>query len=180
VKMQAQDVAVALAHIQAYGAKAGWDMSRMVVIGHSAGAHLAVLVSVDGQYMRDAGVKPWLATISLDSGALNVPQIMTGRHMGLYDDAFGENAEGWQAVSPLHRITQAPMSMLLVCSSRRKYSCDQASEFTQAITAAGGTSYALPEDMSHGDINDELGKNAAYTAQIDDFLRHVGWFGANK
>ena len=180
VGTQALDVAAALAHIQAYGAKSGWDMSRMVVIGHSAGAHLAVLVSVDGRYMQATGVTPWLATISLDSGALDVPQIMTGRHMGLYDDAFGADEAMWPAYSPLHRITQAPMKMLLVCSSRRKYSCDQADAFSKAVAAIGGTAYALPEDMSHGDINDEVGKNAAYTAQLDDYLRHVGWLVVRK
>jgi arylformamidase len=180
VGVQAQDVAAALAHIQAYGAKQGWDMSRMVVMGHSAGAHLAVLVSVDNRYREKFNVAPWLATISLDSGALNVPQIMSQRHYGFYDDVFGSTTSLWESYSPLHQIRDARIPLLLVCSSKRDISCAQAKDFSAAIQSQGGSAFVLPQDMTHGDINDEVGKDAAYTAQIDSYLQHIGWMPAKK
>ncbi len=175
VGMQAQDVAAALAHIQAYGAQAGWDMARMVVMGHSAGGHLVVLNSVDVRYGKAVGLKPWLATIALDSAVYDVPELMSQRHFRLYDEPFGDDPHVWQRYSPLHHIDDAQTPMLLVCSSRREVSCGQAEHFKQVMVSKGGKVYVLPKDMNHGDINDELGKDAVYTAQVDDYLNHIGW-----
>lgn len=180
VGVQAQDVASALAHIQAYSAKAGWDMSRLVLMGHSAGAHLSALITVDTQYTELAKVQPWLATIALDSGALNVPQIMSSKHFGFYDDAFGDTPQEWELYSPIHHIEDAHTPMILVCSSQRKNSCNQAQDFAAGIKAKGGSATVLPIDKSHGDVNDELGQDEEYTAQVDSFLRQVGWFGRGK
>ena len=36
----------------------GGDTSRIVVVGHSAGAHTAALLALDERYLRDAGVEP--------------------------------------------------------------------------------------------------------------------------
>jgi arylformamidase len=33
----------------------------------------------------------------------------------------------------------------------------------------------LPADLSHGEINSELGLPSAYTERVDAFLRGIGW-----
>lgn len=180
VGVQAQDVAAAVAHIQAYGAKAGWDVSRLVLMGHSAGAHLASLITVDTHYTEAVKAQPWLATISLDSGALNVPEIMGSKHFRFYDDAFGSDPEQWKLYSPLYRIVNAHTPMLMVCASPRKTACAQADAFASAMKAAGGRVDVLPINKSHGDVNEDLGTDEDYTAQVDAFLKQVGWFGRGK
>jgi len=52
---QAEDVARALAYLHRAAGQYGLDPKRIYLMGHSAGAHLASLVALDGRYLRDAG-----------------------------------------------------------------------------------------------------------------------------
>jgi acetyl esterase/lipase len=171
---QAQDVAAALAKVQAEAA--GWnaDPARVVLMGHSAGAHLVALVASDPSLMAGAGAKPVLGSVLLDSGALDVPQIMEHRHLSLYDHAFGKDPAFWQKVSPYHQLAGQPSPMLLVCSSRRSDSCPAAEAFAKKMTAMNAKANVLPEPMSHGEINAKLGLANDYTTAVEKFLQGLG------
>ena len=65
VLQQAQDVASALAFVQRSAAQWGADASRVVLMGHSAGAHLAALVSTSPVHAQQAGARPWLGTVEI-------------------------------------------------------------------------------------------------------------------
>lgn len=54
----AADVARAVAWAQANAARLGADPNRVVLMGHSAGAQLAALVSYDPHWLEDAGARP--------------------------------------------------------------------------------------------------------------------------
>ncbi|MGV3577775.1 alpha/beta hydrolase [Brevundimonas sp.] len=54
-----QDAAAATARVAEVVATYGGDPERLGVIGHSAGAHLAMMITLDGRYMRAVG-KPHL------------------------------------------------------------------------------------------------------------------------
>lgn len=56
VEEQARDVAAALAHLLKRAESLGIDRSRVVLTGHSAGAHLVALVGTDEQYLRAEGL----------------------------------------------------------------------------------------------------------------------------
>ncbi len=56
VESQAADIAAAIARLRADAAANGLDPERIVLMGHSAGAHLAALVGTDPRYLRAAGV----------------------------------------------------------------------------------------------------------------------------
>ena len=56
VEQQAADVASAIAWLRANAAKEGLDPDRIVLMGHSAGAHLVALVGTDPHYLKAAGV----------------------------------------------------------------------------------------------------------------------------
>ena len=171
---EADDIARALAFAQDHAKSWGADPSRFVVMGHSAGAHLVALLSADRSIANRHGVRPWLGTVALDSGAYNVVEIMQGRHFPLYDKAFGNDPELWRAASPTLRLTTAPpVPMLLVCSSRRAESCQQATAFAQKATSLGGQVRVVPIDMRHGNINAELGASGGLTSQVDGFLRSL-------
>lgn len=171
---QAQDVALALAKVQAEAASWNADPTHVVLMGHSAGAHLVALVASDPSLMAEAGVKPVLGAVLLDSGALDVPQIMEHRHAALYDRAFGKDAAFWQKVSPYHQLTGQPAPMLLICSSRRSDSCPAADEFAKKMATLLAQASVLPEPMSHGEINAKLGEAGAYTEAVERFLQSLG------
>lgn len=171
---QAREVAHALAFIQQHAARWHGDGRRVVLMGHSAGAHIVSLLASSPELVREAGAAPWLGTVALDSAALDVGRIMRGPHFPLYDQAFGSNPDYWSKVSPLARLDARPAPMLLVCSSLRLESCPQARAFAAKVASLGGAVRVQAEALSHRDINITLGRPGAYTDGIDNFLRSLG------
>lgn len=172
---QADDIANALAFVQAKAGAWGGDPSRMLLMGHSAGAHLVSLLTADPTIATRVGAKPWLGTISLDSAAFDVVQIMQAPHFDLYDNAFGTDPEVWRESSPTHRLQAKPEApMLAVCSSRRRDACAQAKAFAVKAEALGGRVVVLPVDMSHGEINAQLGLAGQYTQSVVNFIHALG------
>jgi len=171
---QADDVARALAFVQRKAAGWGGDGERVLLMGHSAGAHLVALLAADPRIAERRGARPWLGTVALDSAALDVVQIMEGSHYRFYDRVFGKDPAVWRDNSPYYRLTGTPRPMLLVCSSRRKESCGQAERFAAKVQAAGARVQVLPVDFNHGGVNAELGKDARYTEQVEAFMKSLG------
>jgi arylformamidase len=168
---QARDVAAALASVQRKASGWGGDASKIVLMGHSAGAHLVALVSADRSLAVQAGVKPWAGTVALDSAAYDMTVIMKQRHAKFYDNAFGADPAFWARVSPSLQVKGNSPPMLLVCSSLRSNSCPQAEGFA---AKAGKGAKVLPVALRHGPINAELGKESAYTRQVDAFIASIG------
>ncbi len=171
---QARDVARALAYIQARAPLWGAIPQRLVLMGHSAGAHLVALLSADPSLAHAQGARDWLATVALDTAVLDAQAIMSQSPSRLYAQAFGSDPAFWQQASPLARLQPSAPPMLLVCSSRRALPCPQAETFAAQLTALGGRARILPVDLSHRSINEALGLHPAYTAELDAFLRDTG------
>jgi acetyl esterase/lipase len=171
---QAEDVGRALAYVQAHAADWGGDASRVVLMGHSSGAHLAALLTAAPAIVARSGAKPWLGTVALDSAALDLVEIMNGRHARFYDRVFGAEPARWTEMSPLHRLTTQTPPTLVVCSSRRDDSCPAARRFAAKAVSLGGRATVLPVDLGHGEINSQLGRSQSYTSSIDEFLRSLG------
>ncbi|MEN6543432.1 alpha/beta hydrolase [Parvibaculum sp.] len=172
--MQADDVARALAFVQAHAASWGGDPARVVLMGHSAGAHLVMLLTADTSIASAQGAKPWLGTVSLDSGAMNVPEIMKAKHYRFYDRAFGDDPAYWEKASPYQRLTGHPKPVLIVCSTKREDSCPQGRAFAERARSLGGRAGVYPVALTHREVNEELGLVSSYTATVDDFLRSLG------
>ena len=171
---QTEDVGRALAFVQTNATSWGGDGARVVLMGHSSGAHLVALLTAAPAVAARSGAKPWLGTVSLDSAALDLVELMNARHPRLYDRVFGAEPERWAEVSPLHQLATRPLPMLLVCSSRRGDSCAAARRLAAKAVSLGGRATVLPLDLGHGEINSELGRSAGYTASVDEFLRSIG------
>lgn len=167
---QAKDVAVALAKAQALAPSWGADPAKFVLIGHSSGAHLVALLSAGPTLAYQQGAQPWLGTVSLDNATLDVAQTMGSRHFSLYDPAFGTDPAYWRATSPIVALSAASTPLLAVCSSRRSDSCPQAQAYVARATALGVKATELPKNLSHGEINNDLGEPGAYTSAVEDFL----------
>lgn len=171
VLQQAEDIARALAMVQAQAPTWGADPRQVVLMGHSAGAHLVALLGAAPELARAQGALPWRATVALDSAALDTVALMQRRHLPLYDRAFGSDPALWAQVSPTARLAPGGPPMLLVCSApRRDDACGQSQRFAQAFLAVGGSAEVLPLQLGHGQINAELGVAGAYTAAVDRFI----------
>jgi len=167
---QANDVADALAYVQKHAAEWGADPSRIVLMGHSAGAHLVSLLSSSPSIATARGAKRWLGTVSLDSGAIDVPAIMKGPHAGLYDRAFGNDPAQWRLASPIDRLEQNAVPILLVCSSKRLESCPHNRAYAAKAQGWGVRASVLAEPLTHAEINATLGESDSYTDAVDRFL----------
>ena len=170
---QAQDVAQALASAQRRAAEWGGDRGKFILMGHSAGAHLVALLSAEPSLALQQGATPWLGTISLDSASLDVVQTMQSRHLRLYDRAFGSDPAAWVALSPLQRLDAPGAAFLAVCSSRRTDSCPQAGRFVDKAMKLGMRAQVLEENLSHEEINQQLGIDSGYTTQVEAFMRSL-------
>lgn len=168
---QAQDVAAALAWVQQQAPRWGGDGRKVVLIGHSAGAHLVALLTASRQLQQAAGLQPWLGTVALDSAAYDVPALMQRRHFRFYDQAFGTDPAGWQAVSPLAQLQQPMPPLLAVCSQQRPDKpCDEALRFVAHARQLGSRAALLPVARSHRDINATLGNDDGYTRAVEAFM----------
>lgn len=167
---QAQDIASALAFAQGKAASWGGDPAKFIIMGHSAGAHLVALLVASPAMALKAGVHPWLGTLSLDSAALDVVQTMEAKHYRLYDKAFGSDPAYWKAASPYHALTETATPFLAVCSTRRSDSCPQATRFAAKATSLKVRASVLEQDLSHKDINQNLGMEGRYTDAVETFM----------
>ncbi|MGO4212959.1 alpha/beta hydrolase, partial [Terriglobus sp. YAF25] len=172
---QAQDVAKALGVVQAKAASWGADPNRIVLMGHSAGAHLVDLLSTSPTLIAGQGAKPWLATVSLDTATLDLVETMQHPHYRLYDNAFGDDPAYWNQNSPMQQLTRTPMPMLLICSTiRPDHPCPQAERFAAKVKSLGGRAEVVPQNLSHMQVNANLGLPGAYPDAVDAFLQKLG------
>lgn len=169
---QARDVARALAAVQRGAASWGGDRAKVVLMGHSAGAHLVALLTAAPARALELGALPWLGSVFLDSGALDVPRLMARRHLPLYDKAFGRDPAKWEEASPYQALGRDGPPMLAVCSATRAdRPCAEAERFVARAESLGRRSQVLQENFSHGEINAQLGKDPGYTDAVESFLR---------
>lgn len=171
VLQEAHDVATALAAAQGRAASWGADPSRFILMGHSAGAHLVSLINASPTLAQREGAWPWLGAVSLDSAALNVPAVMTAPHYPFYDEVMGSNPAFWTAVSPYHALSGPVPPFQFVCSTERPdHPCLQAQGMARRVQQLGGRAELLPQDLSHGEINAQLGLESDYTRGVEAFM----------
>jgi arylformamidase len=167
---QAEDVARALAFAQQQAASWGGDSSKVILLGHSAGAHLVSLLAADPARAQTLGAKTWLGTVALDSAALDVEQIMQRPHARFYDQAFGAAPDYWATASPLKQLKKTATPLLVICSSQRNDSCPPARGFVEHAQHLGIHAQLRPEDRSHKAINQDLGLANDYSQAVEVFM----------
>ena len=166
---------LALQGTQQQAAEWGGDPAQMVLLGHSAGAHLVALLNADLAASTRLGIQPWRGAVLLDSTVLDLPAIMRKSHYRFYDQAFGTEPAYWRQLSPLHQLQEGAPPVLAVCSSQRPdQPCAQASAFADSMQRLGSRAEVLPQPLSHKAINHELGLDNAYTRQVEVFLASLG------
>lgn len=174
---QAHHIARALAFVQTHASEWGGDPSRVVLMGHSAGAHLVSLVNASAALRAAEGARPALGTVSLDAGAVDVVTQMPHVYPFLktrYREAFGTAESDWIAASPFHQLGGGAGPWLGVCSTQRQDDpCAQARAYADKSRALGITAEVLPQAKNHGAINKTLGEPGPYTDAVEHFLARL-------
>lgn len=127
---QIEDVAAAFAWVARRIGEYGGDPKRIFVAGHSAGAHLAALLTLDQRYLKARGLS-WhdiRGTIAL-SGVYEIRGP---------ESVFGRNEQARKEASPLGQVKAgAPPFLIAYCERDYPTLPAQALRFHRALRAAG-------------------------------------------
>lgn len=180
VEDQAQDVADAVAYLIRHARELGVDPARIVLAGHSAGAHLAALVATDPQYLKRAGLGlgQLKGVVLLDGAAYDVPaQRRDGPRImqRIYSQAFGDDPARQRALSPTLQAAAPNAPAFLILHVDREDGKRQSDALGAALTRAGASVSVQALEgkglRGHMAINRSLG-DADYpaTAIVDAWL----------
>lgn len=183
VEQQAADVASAVAWVRTNSARLGVDPDRIVLMGHSAGAHLVALVGTDPQYLRgvNLGFDAVRGVIPNDGAAYDVPAQMTDGPKIMqqtYAQAFGTDPARQRALSPTLQAASPNAPAFLLIHVQRPDGIRQAEALAAALKRAGTPVQvnAFQGDglKGHMEINRQLG-DPAYPATpvVDAWLKKV-------
>jgi acetyl esterase/lipase len=185
VEEQAADVGRALARLRRDAAANGYDPNRILLLGHSAGAHLAALVGTDPHYAGDA-FSAIRGVIPIDGACYDVVRQMAdgGQFMmqRTYIPAFGTAEPRQRALSPTTHAggADAP-DWLLLFDDQRDDAVSQSALLATALQRSGA---AVAQQGIHFDdrmtmqrhrrVNTEFG-TPTYTANpaIEAIMRRV-------
>ena len=129
---QIEDVAAAFAWTVQHIAERGGDTNRIYVAGHSAGGHLAALLTLDIQYLAAHQLSPKLISGVLAlSGVYN----LSGESL---ESVFGKDPAARRAAAPLSYVRAAAPPFLVTYCQWDYFSLPaQAREFHRALRLAG-------------------------------------------
>lgn len=183
VEQQAADVARSVRALLDRSRELGIDRGKVVLTGHSAGAHLVALVGTDEQYLRGAGLsfRDIAGVIPNDGAAYDVAtQMKDGGPMmqDTYVEAFGTDPARQRALSPTSQAAAPNVPRFLLIHVQRQDGVAQAKGLEAALLQAGTAVERREFEgrglQGHAEINRQLG-NPAYpaTAVVDAWLKAV-------
>jgi arylformamidase len=181
VEQQGADIAAGLAYLRVNAQSLGVDPDRIVIMGHSAGAHLAALVASDPAYLTAARV-PMAAVkgvILLDGAAYDVARQVANpqnKLPSMYKAAFGTDPKRQAALSPtLHAAGPNVADWLILPVADRPDSPEQSQDLAVALRKGGSRVTVTPvANSSHMKLNKDLGVAGDFaTTQVDGFMRSV-------
>lgn len=179
VEEQAADVGAALQALVGQAGAIGIDAERIVLMGHSAGAHLAALVATDPRYAGEA-FGAIRGVVLLDGAGYDVAANMAEAEpqgWQIYFNAFGTEPARQAALSPVTHVggPDAP-NWLALYVEERAIAGKQSEMLAGGLAEAGATASAVAiPGTDHGRMNRELGteQGAAQTQAVDAFLEKV-------
>jgi arylformamidase len=169
LEQQAEDAATALKAVIDRAEELGVDTARIVLLGHSAGAHLVSLLGTDETWLEAAGLSfaHVAGVIGNDGAAYDAPvQIaaISPDWRGAFIDAFGDEPERQRRLSPRFHAAapNAPHFLLLHMPHRGDGGIPQMADLASALQAAGSTARIVQVDASvesgHHELNLLMGK----------------------
>lgn len=176
-----QDVAAAIAWVHRHIKEYGGNPDCILLIGHSAGAHLAALVATDERRLREAGsgLGVLKGVVLVDGAGYDIPgqmRLVKDTWLGsLYRSAFGTDPTVWEDASPIRHVAKGKgiPPFLILYSGGRLAAGMQASALADALrTADVQAEVAGAPDKNHMTIDRDIGApKDKPTERIVEFFR---------
>jgi acetyl esterase/lipase len=152
-----QDVAAAVAWAKQHVAEYGGNPDAIFVAGHSAGAYLTALLSLDERYLaaRQLGLASIKGAIPV-SGYFYVERVAPHRDKSVW----GEDPAKWLDASPARYVrSDAPPMLLLYADGDEDWRRKQHKEMAAALQRAGHPDIGIREiqDRDHATIGSRIG-----------------------
>lgn len=177
VEEQAADVAAAIADL---AERADVDGRTIVLMGHSAGAHLAALVATDRQYLaaQGLGMDAVDGVVLLDGAGYDVPARLAAseRSRRLFLQVFSDQPERqWQLSPQAHVAAPNAQRWLIMPVQGRPISNAQSEALGAALRQAGNdVTLAAMAGETHSSINRGFGEAGdEATALVDVMLAQI-------
>ena len=133
----------------------GGNPERIFISGHSAGGHLAALVSLDNTYFDSLGIKnPLKGTILIDAAGLDMYNYLRSESFEkghTYLTTFTSNPETWKKATPIYYLHKTMPPMLIYRGEKTYPSIKEANEnFIKALKPfAPATAYYILKGKKH-------------------------------
>lgn len=173
VEEQAADIAAVVADLSR---RSDVDGRMIVLMGHSAGAHLAALVATDPQYLKayGLGLEAVDGVVLLDGAGYDVPARMQTNARGkrLFERVFGDDEARQWALSPqAHVAAPNAQHWLILPVEGRAVSNAQSQALGTALRSAGSdVTVAAMAGESHSSINRGFGQDGDEATRMVDAM----------
>ena len=173
-----QDVADAILWIRNNAVHYSADGSKIFLMGHSAGAHLAALVCTDDTYIKKSGgdLDIIQGVVLLDGAGYDIPVLMNDSKSKLkewYKSAFGDSKNAWEQASPVSYIKPGKkIPAFMIAYAGEEVSEVEAKILSRKLTEAQIENKVFSyQKKNHLTISRELGEENDKTT--DDVLRFL-------
>ena len=164
------------------------DNTKMFVLGHSEGAHVAALLSTDEQYLKKSGGSPSMimGVILLDGAGYDIPGVLPGVDRKVeewYRETFGNSKKEWENASPSFYIKPDKKipPFLLASSGDNESSRMECELLANKLTEAKVVNkvFHYPK-KNHMNINRDLGREEdKATEDVLRFLQELNYMAIN-
>jgi|MTBAKSStandDraft_1061840.scaffolds.fasta_scaffold14484_4 acetyl esterase/lipase len=179
-----EDVAAAIAWVKENITSYGGDADRIFIMGHSAGAHLAALVSTDESYLARYGIglDAIKGVVLLDGAGYDIRAGLESYSRGIivslmYLNAFGLEKESWYDASPINHVAPGKSipPFLIVYAGERIESEEISSDFALELQLSEvPVRLYHAKDKNHAGVNIDLGLvQDDLTITVADFLNEL-------
>ena len=138
----ATDAALAVKWVKENIKQYGGDPDKIFIAGHSAGGHLASLITVRNKYFDKMGmVNPVKGTILIDAAGLDMYGYLKEQNFAednTYIQTFTNNPNNWKEASPLYHLQKGMPPMLIYLGEKTYPSIKSGNEeFTDSLKNLG-------------------------------------------
>lgn len=168
-----RDVAKAIVWVYHNISRYHGDPEQIFLLGHSAGAHLAALVTLDHQYLQVFGEDTGIiqGVIGLDSGAYYLPALFRSEpeNFMFFTLAFGKDSDIWEEASPIMHVADAKKipPFLLIYAGDRQISREATLNLAQKLHRKNVPVHLYhAADKDHVSVERSIGQPGDKTTEI--------------
>jgi len=150
----ADDAAKAVKWVMDHADEYQIDPSKINVMGHSAGGHLAALIAANPVYLNRVGLTPAsLNSIVVLDGPLDMKRFIEA--IPSYQKVFGSDEKVWTEASPLSYINNSKLPPAYLVT---RWEDPAVYKFAETVNKAKATDFVYRvNSLSHSDLNKMFG-----------------------